>query len=66
MVTVDGGDRPVRVKMVDRPGLGRSAKADIDDVAGGGGFAARDGARRSAEATALGGKGADNANDGES
>ena len=49
-VEVDG--RPVRVKIVERPG-GRTAKAEADDVLGTEGHAARTTLRREAERMAL-------------
>ena len=52
VVSVAGADREVAVKVVTRPDGGRTAKAEIDQVAGGG-HAARAGRRRAAEARAL-------------
>jgi uncharacterized protein (TIGR00299 family) protein len=51
--TVEIEGRPIRVKLVDRPGIGRTAKAEADDVADAGGHAERARLRRAAEAAAL-------------
>ena len=53
MNDVDVGGRRLRIKVVSRPSAGRTAKADIADVAAAGGHAARASARRAAEDTAL-------------
>ena len=50
-VEIEG--RPIRVKLVERPGIGRTAKAEADDVADAGGHAERARLRRAAEAVAL-------------
>ncbi|MCJ2135289.1 LarC family nickel insertion protein [Methylobacterium sp. J-026] len=50
--TVEQGGRPVRVKVVDRPG-GRTAKAEADDAQDQAGHAARATLRREAERRAL-------------
>ncbi len=52
MVTVDHDGRPMRVKVVDRPG-GRTAKAESDDALAHETHAARARARREAESLAL-------------
>jgi len=52
VVSVAGPDREVAVKVVTRPDGGRTAKAEIDQVAGDG-HATRAGRRRDAEARAL-------------
>jgi hypothetical protein len=51
---VEVGNRPMRVKSVQRPGGGRTAKAEIDDAAGEAGSAARARLRRQAEDLVLG------------
>jgi uncharacterized protein (TIGR00299 family) protein len=52
VVSVAAPDREVAVKVVTRPDGGRTAKAEVDQVAGDG-HAARAGGRRAAEARAL-------------
>lgn len=47
------GERKIRTKIVERPGFGRTAKADIGDVAESGGHKDRTAARRTAEEASL-------------
>jgi uncharacterized protein (TIGR00299 family) protein len=51
--TLDSGGTAVRVKMVERPGGERTAKAELADLAAQPGRAGREAARRQAEARAL-------------
>jgi uncharacterized protein (TIGR00299 family) protein len=53
MEEVELGGRALRVKVVERPGPGATAKTDIDDAAGAGGHACRAALRQEAERTAL-------------
>jgi len=52
-VHAKSGEKNIRTKIVERPGSGRTAKADIGDVAESGGHQARIATRRTAEEAAL-------------